>query len=408
MIINNVRAIMKLFAFTGFLCCTLVGFPQETADYLLRAKALIDRGKSREAIALLSDALSGVKDNRLYLLRAEAFLAAASYSEAISDFQSANQMDPSSGEYGLSRIYAIKGDAKTSLYHLEQNIGSSYRKSEKAVMLDPAFSNIENTADWRQFWKKERYSFSERKISEIEYYISTSDRAEAAGILSELSKEYPAYNSTLYATALVDISMQKYPEAIATLAKLIADDKLNESYLRLLGKAQLAAGNYAGASVTFTILFDLGLTDAYLLISRAESFRKTGETDKALRDLSRFLDLYPENMEAIRLAGKIEAESGDNLKALEYFSKNLKLYPNDPECYIDRANSLFISKSWEPAISDYSMALDIQPGNSDAWLNKGVALLSIGKTDDGCHDFRKALSLGNKKATPYISRYCIK
>jgi Flp pilus assembly protein TadD len=59
-------------------------------------------------------------------------------------------------------------------------------------------------------------------------------------------------------------------------------------------------------------------------------------------------------------------------------------------------------------MQDYSMSLDLKPGNSDAWLNKGISLLNSGKTDDACHDFRKSFSLGNKKATEFVSRYCIK
>jgi Flp pilus assembly protein TadD len=54
------------------------------------------------------------------------------------------------------------------------------------------------------------------------------------------------------------------------------------------------------------------------------------------------------------------------------------------------------------------MALDLDPDNADAWLNKGIALVNSGRAADACHDFRKALSLGNKKATTYISKYCLK
>ena len=141
---------------------------------------------------------------------------------------------------------------------------------------------------------------------------------------------------------------------------------------------------------------------------RADCYRKTGETDKALRDVRKYLEIYPENRSAISMAGKLESNSGDNLKALEYYSKNLKLHPNDPECYVDRANSYFISKTWDLAISDYSMSLDLKPTNSDVWLNKGIALLNSGKVEDACHDFRISFRQGNKRVADYISRNCIK
>jgi tetratricopeptide (TPR) repeat protein len=387
---------------------TVVVFGQQPVDYLLQARALTDGGKAKDAIVLITEALSRLRDSRFYLTRAEAYLTMGDYSGAIGDYQSANKISDGSGEYGLSRIYALKGDVKTSLYHLDLNLGSSYKRGEKEIMLDPAFSLIENTPDWRQFWKKERYNVFEKKIPEIEYYISTGNREEANSLLTDLIREYPDNNSTQYARALVDLSQKKYQDATEVLTKLISYDRKNEAWLRLLGKVQVASGNMSGASVTYTQLIDLGIADATLFLDRAECFRKTGEYDKALKDLSLFIGLYPDNKSALSLTGKIESESGDNLKALDYFSRNLKLHPNDPQCYIDRANSYFVSRTWDYAIRDYSMALDIQPADPEVWLNKGIALLSLGKTDDACHDFRKALSLGNKKATSYISRNCIK
>ena len=383
-------------------------FSQQPVDYLLRARALTDGGKAKDAIVLITEALSHLQDSRYYLMRAEAYLTLGDYSAAITDYQSANKISDGSGEYGLSRIYALKGDPKTSLYHLDLSMGTSYKRGEKEIMLDPAFSLIDNTPDWRQFWKKERYNVIEKKLPEIEYYISTGNREEANSLLSDLVNQYPDDNSTQYARALVDFSQKKFQESIVVLTKLLSNNTKNEAWLKLLAKSQAASGNMSGASVTYSQLIDLGIPDATLYLERAECFRKTGEYDKALKDLSFFIGLYPDNKSALSLTGKIESESGDNLKALDSFSKNLKLHPNDPQCYIDRANSYFVSRTWDYAIRDYSMALDIQPTDAEVWLNKGIALLNLGKTEDACHDFRKALSLGNKKATSYISRNCIK
>jgi tetratricopeptide (TPR) repeat protein len=381
---------------------------QDITDYLLKAGALMDRGHEEDAISLLTDALTRVNDSRLYVMRGNAYTESGSYSEALSDYKSASNITTASGEYGMARVYALKGDASTSLSHLEQNLGSSFKKSEKEIMLDQAFGKIENTSEWRLFWKKERYNIFEKKIPEIEYYISVDKREEAKSISDELEKDYPGDNSTLYAKALVDFSMQKYPDAVKILADLINENPKNEDYLRLMAKVKMVSGNAAGASDAFTRLIELGIPDANLYMQRAQTYRKTGELDKALKDLTKFLELYPENKEALGLTGRIESESGDNLKALDYFNRNLKLHPGDPVCYIDRANSYFNSRSWKNAISDYSMSLDLQPSNADVWMNKGIALLNAGKTEDACHDFREALSLGNKKAAAYIGRNCIK
>jgi tetratricopeptide (TPR) repeat protein len=381
---------------------------QEQVEYLLRAKALIDAGKPDMAISMLTRAISSSKESKLYLERAEANIVKGDYSAAIGDFNEANKITPSSGEYGLSRIYALKGDASTALYHLEMSLNSSFRRGEKEIMLDAAFGVIENKPEWRQFWKKEWFSQTEKGISEIEYYISAGKIDESRAVLSELKKNYQNSEDLLYAEALISLSAGKFSEVIKSISGLLVSAPGNEKYLRILAKAQIASSNPAGATLTYTQLINSGVADAELLILRADAYRKTGETDKAITDIGKYLEIYPENKTALSLAGKVESASGDNLKALEYYSQNLKLHPNDPECYIDRANSYFVSKSWDWAIKDYSMSLDLKPGNSDIWLNKGIALLNIGKTEDACHDFRKSLSLGNKRASEYISNNCIK
>jgi tetratricopeptide (TPR) repeat protein len=383
-------------------------YGQQTVDIILKAKALNTGGRPEMAVTVLTDAITVSNESSLYLERAEARALQRNYSEAISDLNEANKITPSSGEYGLSRIYALKGDAATSVYHLGMSMNSSYRKPEKEIMLDPAFSLVENKPEWRQFWKKDWYSVTEKGISEIEYYVSSGKIDDAKSVLSDLKKNYQSSDDVIYGEALINFSSGRYEEVIRSVTPLISAKPDNEKYLRLLAGAQARGGNPAGASVAYTRLFETGVADAEILILRAESYKKTGENEKALSDLEKYLDLYPENKAALSLAGKVEAISGDNLKALEYFSRNLKIHPNDPECYIDRADSYFVSKSWEWSIKDYSMSLDLSPSNSDAWLNKGIAQLNTGRVEDACHDFKKALSLGNKRASEYVSSKCIK
>ena len=383
-------------------------YGQQTIDYILKARAFSEVGKPEQAITLLNRAISETKESRLFFERAEANILKGDYSAAISDYNEADKLTASSGEYGLARIYALKGDARTALYHLELSMNSPFKKSEKQILLDPAFSTIDNRQEWRQFWKREWYSKAEKSISEIEYYVSIGKIDDARDLVTDLKRSFDDNPDILYAESVVNVATGKYSEAIKILSGLSSTNPGNEKYLRLTAKAQTGASDPAGASTTYSQLLASGVADAELLILRADCYRKTGETDKAMSDVRKYLEIYPENRTALSMAGKLESSSGDNLQALEYYSKNLKLHPNDPQCYIDRANSYFISKSWDLAINDYSMSLDLKPANSDVWLNKGIALLNSGKVEDACHDFRISFRQGNKRVVDYISRNCIK
>jgi tetratricopeptide (TPR) repeat protein len=383
-------------------------YGQLPVDYILKARAYIETGKADQAINLLTGAIALNNDSRLLTERADARCIVGDYSGAESDYNEANKSIPFCGEYGLSRIYALKGDAATALYHLGMNLSSSFKKTEKEIMLDPAFGHLENSSAWRQFWKKEWYGICESGISEIRYYISAGKIQESKDVLAELKNNCNNNDDIIYAESLINLSSGKYGEVIKAVSLIVASNPGNEKYLRILAAAQSGQSNPAGASVTYTKILDLDIADAELYLLRADCYRKTGETDKALKDILKYLDIYPGNKSAISLAGKVEAKSGDNLKALEYFSENLKLHPDDQECYIDRANAYFISESWDWAVKDYTMALDLKPGNPEVWLNKGIALLKSGRDEDACHDFRKSMSLGNKRAAEFISNNCIK
>jgi tetratricopeptide (TPR) repeat protein len=402
MMIKRTIILISAFILTGIVS------GQTAYDLLLKSKALTSAGKFDQAIELLSVAIANQHDSRFFTERAEAKLLRGDYSASIDDFNSANSITQYSGEYGLARIYALKGNAATSLNHLEMNLKSAFRKTEKDILLDPAFAKIENSSEWRLFWKKEWFPVFDRRISEIEYYVKAGKTDDARSVLADLARDYSGHQSVLYADAIIKISAGKPAEAMKSLSDLLVADPGNEKYLRALAGAQSTASNPAGASVTYTRLINLEIPDAELFMLRAECYRKTGEKEKAMADIIKYLSLYPENKTALSLAGRTESAFGNNLKALEYFSENLRLHPNDPECYADRGNSYFLSKSWQWAIKDYSMSLDLDPENSDIWLSKGMALVNSGKTEDACFDFRRSFALGNKKAVEYISKYCIK
>jgi len=399
---KNIILASALIVFAG------IASGQKTVDQLMKARAFAESGQYNNAIGVLSAAIGSSEESSLLMERAEAYIYTGDLSAALNDLNSANRITPGLGEYGLARVYAMRRDVSTSLYHLERHLTSAFKKSERVILLDPAFSNIENRPEWRQFWRREWYTGYERQMAEIEYYSSRGNTDQARTILRSLTADYPGNSENLYAAALVDISAGNLSGAAKSLAELTAKHPSEERYLRLYAHTQEDMRNPSGASVTYTRLISMNIPDAGLYLSRAECYRKTGEFSKARADAASYLGFYNDSKKGLSLAGRIESDAGDNLRALEYFSRNVILHPNDQQCYVDRANTYFLSRSWDRAINDYAMSLDLMPDNPEAWLNKGISLLNSGRRDDACLDFRRAFRLGEKRATEYISRNCIR
>ena len=212
---------------------------QNSIHDILKARALYQTGKADQAIIVLSDRIKEKRESKLYLERGEAYLQAGNYSGSISDFNEASNIVQYSGEYGLARIYALKGDPATSLYHLGLNLNSRFRKSEKEILLDPAFGAIENTAEWRKFWKTERFTDAEKNLSELEFYLSAGKTEESVAILKTLKQNEPGTEKAQYAEALYDLSEGKNSEAVKLANSLLVSDNTNSKYLKLLARHNL-------------------------------------------------------------------------------------------------------------------------------------------------------------------------
>lgn len=379
---------------------------QDDYDVLLKARSLADAQKTGEAISLLNESVYTLKSVNMLVERGGLFLASGDYSLAIKDFNSANALEEGAGEYGLSKAYALKGDAATSVYHLALSMASKFKQPQNVVLLEPAFDKIEQSGEWRDFQKRDWYSKLEMDLSELSYDISVGNTMEAITSLKELKGRYPNETSVMYADALLDYSVGKQSSAIEKLSVILKDDPDDEQSLRLLAKAQYDVHNYFGAANTYSTLITSGVVDASFFFLRAKCLYESNDYENALADLERFIALYPADKNAVSLAGAAASASGDNIAALKYFSRNVTNNPDDPTCYTQRGDAYFMSKSWKLAADDYGLALDLDASNATVWFNQGMAYINMKIVDEGCHCLARAMRLGEKRAASQISQHC--
>ena len=58
----------------------------------------------------------------------------------------------------------------------------------------------------------------------------------------------------------------------------------------------------------------------------------------------------------------------------------------------------------DEALEDYTKALDLAPGNANAWNNRGVLLEQQGKNSEALKDFTKALQVAGRHAGAQTAR----
>jgi tetratricopeptide (TPR) repeat protein len=375
---------------------------------MLRAVALSAAGNDTEAAGVLTSLINEAPDAELLLLRGDAYFSSGKVKEARSDFMSAEGMNQGSGLYGLARCAAAGGDARAAVSYLEAHLKSQYKKSEPEILLDKSFGSIQSSPEWKSLWKKEWYKGYERKSWEIDHYLKTGNTDLAEEVWRELSAVYSDMPVTDYYHAKILTARGLYRDAAALLVPLTEGPEPPASYLTALGEAQAGEGSYYAAAMTYGRLIGAGYPDPQIFLKRAAMLVKAGDRDAAKNDLETYLELNPDNPEALGLIGKTYAEEGAIYEALPYLNMNIEKNPGEASAFSIRGDAWLAARTWDKAAEDYTMSLDLDPENADVNLNLGIALVNSGKAAEACHYLRKAKEQGNKEATKYLSKYCIK
>ncbi len=184
--------------------------------------------------------------------------------------------------------------------------------------------------------------------------------------------------------------------------------------------------------------------NAALYFGRGMDFMLVQDYENALKDMSRVLELMPDMLvahfaKAIIRTKQIEydhlieqpllmdAQSGIDLpdpgkmpgkaklpeistKSIEYeeilkeYEKIISLNPGFIYAYYNRAEIFSLEKDFRAAIADYTKAIELEPQFAEAYFNRGLSRLSIGESEEGLDDLRKAGELGVVQSYSIIKR----
>jgi tetratricopeptide (TPR) repeat protein len=291
------------------------------------------------------------------------------------------------------------------LIYLKAHLQGKDHFPEKRIKLDRAFTAFENDRAWIHLWQENWYTPSEQTIGEADYLIANGQLDEALESLEnspvsddfyklacfskgkahrELNQErlaLKAFEEALAGNRLTDRQLdealdyffnKELPDLAAkTLNRLLASDPANPEYLITKALLQLRKGTGSSAVVAMNELEGLG-------IGSAELHYQAG---------LKVQDKYPD-------------------QALIYFSEAINSGTMDARYYFSRGILQCNHTQIESGLDDLAMSLDINPNQPELYLQRGELRHALGDLDGACHDWRKALQLGNAKATDLIYKYC--
>jgi len=149
----------------------------------------------------------------------------------------------------------------------------------------------------------------------------------------------------------------------------------------------------------------------YSFVRAGNEFFKAGDTNPAIQEYQKALELNPNNAEAhLRLGFLFYNAKRMHKEGMAHYQKALQLNPNDPRIHHDLGMALFHQKQFDPAVHHLSRALQGMPNGLDAQYTAvnmryhlGKALFYAGKGDEAIPYLSEAIRLAPNYAEAHYT-----
>ncbi|MCR9198075.1 MAG: tetratricopeptide repeat protein [Planctomycetaceae bacterium] len=300
-----------------------------------KARAAVVLGQPVVAVEALSQAIGLSPDEaRLFRLRGDVYALLGQDANAKVDFSLAIRLEPKNANLRNVRGYFLMSHGLTD---------EALADFEQATQLDPAMSTAWNNMGLVSLARKEFKTAEQRFTKALD-------------------------NDTDYVDALnnrgfVRFKQQKYKTALTDLNQAV---KLNGDYASAwnnIGLVHMAQQNYEAAIKAFDQTVRLAPMDSRWLGHRRAALLKLEKFEAAAADAERIRWLA--NLDVLTRESMQHSEKAEN--------------------WIRRARYLVKGSEFGAAVQDYSRALAVSPGNTEALNGRAFALLNIG-------EFQKAIA----------------
>jgi tetratricopeptide (TPR) repeat protein len=174
-------------------------------------------------------------------------------------------------------------------------------------------------------------------------------------------------------------------------------------FYNYLGLTESKLKNYVQAKIYFDSAILLNAKEPDYFVNRGLVRENTNDST-AFEDYEQALKLNPDHTLARHNLTALKSKKNQPMSLEERLSQTIEadstmLYP-----YLERAQQRYESKYYEGAAEDYTMALEIDPGNVEIWLGRGLAREKLKDFKGAFSDYTKAIELKENYAKAWLNR----
>ena len=138
--------------------------------------------------------------------------------------------------------------------------------------------------------------------------------------------------------------------------------------------------------------------------NRGTAYSTIGEYDRAIEDLTKAIELRPNDPRAYYNRGGTYIDKQFYELAIKDFDKAIILSPDDANLYIARGVAHIEKHEYEFAASDFSRAIELNPNHADAYNGRGFTHYRSGDFGSAISDYNLAIQLNPNSAQAYCNR----
>jgi len=174
------------------------------------------------------------------------------------------------------------------------------------------------------------------------------------------------------------------------------------------GKKQLDTGKYVEAIEIFTDAISKDSSNPVYHYYRAVAFERNGDTEKAMEDYQRAVELKSDFTLPLSRLGVISAKKGDFERAIEFYDKAVELGFKDPETFYNYGVCLVNTGKTSDAKRVLEQLLILDPEYSDAYYQLGIISIGLGETEKAKELLRKFIEMDPESRNASTAREILK
>ncbi|KAJ3324940.1 cytochrome c oxidase subunit 1 [Boothiomyces sp. JEL0866] len=377
--------------------------------YLTRAAYYESKGQYQKAIVDCDEALKIEPTSiRAHILRGDSKCKLNQYAIAIMDYTKAATIDKTSYFAFFNRAMAFEssGDLQNAIkdYSIvlllnEKNL-NAFR--QRAILYWKLGDNENALYD---FVEAVKISPSEAKLRSLLglAYQKVGRLQESCNEFTESMRLEPSTKEAILGRGNVYANMKELGLSRRDYCRVLHMYPTNADTYVNIAYTKQTEGEYKQAWKFFTMAYTIDPLCTSALEGRSLINSLLNNPFAAYLDITRAIEISPQNAEFLTNRGVIYEALDDNVSALQNY-KAIKLSPKDEEALLNRGIAYAMSNQYEASIQDLQFAITLNPNSSMAYFNLGYLYNCLGEHAKSEEAFSKVIELSPSDKLAYLCR----